>query len=247
MSFGECRIQCERTCRSRSRSWISLFGRKDLVVEEAYVCVRHSRIRECVRRITGNGVIEILDRLLKSRRRSLVPGVAAAQIQVVCLEISRSMLWFRCGRVGTELDPQCADDGSRDVILDAEDITRYALITVAPPHEAIVRPSQLGGHPQLIADPADRPTEDRIHGKRATDLSYVGLLALEAECGAACRDTNCRNLRECIRKLVRHSIREVRIRGVTTNVLEWKHGNRSDSRRSTSLCFPTAIEQEGSN
>src|SRR5438034_4897602 len=90
--FGECVIQCQRLyCRFFCLWHCFVWGGK-IVKRQSSVGIRQADIAKSKIRIALDALLEVLDRLFDSVRSSLVPKIAAAQVELIRLCICAVVL-----------------------------------------------------------------------------------------------------------------------------------------------------------
>src|SRR5271167_1883063 len=87
VSFGEGIVDLNCPKRGSFRQMVTLLGCDIAIHPKHMIRVRQSRVSECVPGVFCNRLLEIGNRLTKIIVCSLVPEVAAFQVQLVCLWI----------------------------------------------------------------------------------------------------------------------------------------------------------------
>ncbi len=168
----------------------------------------------------------------------LVELVACPRVELVGLQVVGRSLRQRGGFALGQVDLQRLGDPSRHVILHLEDGGVAAVVVFRPEVKAVLYIDQLRGDPQTLALPADAPLQNRGHSQLAAHLPRVHVLALVAE-GRAARDhAQLSQLRERCDDLLGDSVAEVLVGGVSAQVEEGEHGDRSRDRLATATGQP---------
>ena len=218
VTLGQGIVELDRLERVGLRLRQDVRGAGAAVVHEQAVAIRQTGVRQRKVGVEGNGPFEESLRLSQRLFGTLVPQVAALQIQVVGLGARGGRLHQRTIR--HELRSQRLYDCGRQLVLHREDVLELAVVGLRPHVIAVRDADELREYTQAIAVPAHAPLQHRGDVQLLADLADVEVLPLEGECGGAGDHANSLHVREAIDDLLRHAVGEVLVLFVVAVVHE---------------------------
>src|SRR5262245_35550974 len=163
-------------------------------------------------RILSDSVVEEPHGLLiRSLRADLRHLLARLEVQVVSVDFRACDGLDIARRLGESGDRRAhlRDDGPRDLVLNGEDISQVAVVTVRPLVIAVPRLDELRRDANPVPGLPDRAFDDVRDVQELADLAEVLVLPLERERRRAAGDAQSLNLRKNVEELLGDSIREI--------------------------------------
>ena len=236
MSVGTGGIEQQRPTRRDLRLGVGRceidFG---IEVRTNHVRQRERRPAARERAVPLYGRLEILDRAIERTSAALRPVVAALEIQIVRHRIGGS------ARGDTRLferpDPprgltkprrERRYDRGREGILHRKYIGAGAFEGITPEHLSVARTGELRGETNAVAGTSHGAFHDRAHAQRLAHVGRENCLALKRKTRAATRQTQPRQLGQCVCQFVGEAVAEVLVFRITAGVHEGQHGQRRE-------------------
>ena len=137
-------------------------------------------MRERIRRIQVEHLLEQGDGLSQLLAGALVPMMATFQVKVVRIHARGRLLDRRQGAL-QELGAERNRDGAGELVLDGEDVVELSIVRLRPEVIAVRGIDELRHDSQLATLAADAPFQHRADGELLGDLEDAQVLAFEGE------------------------------------------------------------------
>ena len=141
------------------------------------VAVSQARISRSVVRIRIDRLLKVVDALLQSFGRALVPGVAALQVKPVSLQL---LLLF-----DVQLQTQVFKDVARDFFLNEKNVSEPAIVMLAPNLRDTIEVNQVSLDADGVAMTMDAAGDDCAHIQFLAHLARINVAAFVANHHAA--------------------------------------------------------------
>ena len=152
--------------------------------------------------------------------------MAPSQVEIVGLGIAGVPLQQPLLFVSQQRDPQLADHGARNLVLNGEHVAGRAVEAVRPEMAAVGGVDELHRDAQAVPDALYAAFEDRADVELPADLAHVHRLALEGEGRGPSDDTQPAQARESVGQFLRQAVAEILLVLFAGHVRERQHGNR---------------------
>ena len=161
---------------------------------------------------------------------------APHQVEAIGLGVDGRALRDVSRSCGSILRRSALDDGTRDIVLQFEDVLELAVIAFGP-HMAVGAPvDQLRGDAHPVVHLAHAAFEQVLHAEPRRHLVDVDVLSLVGEGGVARDDEQRRDLREIGDDVLGDAVAEIVLLRVAAHVDEGQHRDRGLVRRSRAAC-----------
>lgn len=188
-------------------------------------------MRHRVLGVAGQRLIEVLQSAAEILLGPPVPEVPSLEIEGIGLEIVGRRLYQDGLLLPEQPHPEGSGDGTGDLVLNGEHVLRIPVVGVGPEEIPVGHVDQLGREPESPAGAPDAALEHGADLEPSSDRPDVFQLALECEGRCPGHHMQPADLRQRIDQLVGHSIGEVLVLGVGTQVGEGEHRDGLLGRR----------------
>src|SRR6516165_2358856 len=109
----------------------------------------------------------------------------------------------------------------RDVVLDRENISQIAVVSIGPKMPATRRIDELRVDPHAIASAADRAFEYRLHAQLLADGANIDRAPLVGKARVACDHPEAGNLGQVGDDVFAYTVREILLLWIPRHIDEW--------------------------
>src|SRR5881397_1751936 len=176
--FGECVIQCQRLYCRFFCLWHCFVRRGKIVKRQASVGIREPDVAKSKIRIALDALLEVLDRLFDSVRSTLVPKIAATQVELICLCIRAVALDQSPLLLAGQFQLQLRCDLLRNCLFDRNQVRDLAIVSCAPNLRARHGVHQIHLNVQSILRLPHFSCQHRRHPQLASHLARVDIFLL---------------------------------------------------------------------